>query len=174
MLITESQSDRGTTGTGRRPAPRRPSRTVKVDRPPSGTPITENAPLIRVMIVDDNRAVRSALSAFLLVYDDLELVGEAIDGLEALRLCEHQQPDVILMDLLMPRMDGASATRAIRALYPHTRVLILTGSTEKRLLQKALLAGAIGYWLKEVTSDELAQAIRAAFQGNSAPMPEIA
>lgn len=127
----------------------------------------ENTSLIRVLVVDDHRAVRSALAAFLLAYDDLELAGEASDGLEALRLCEHRQPDVVLMDLLMPRMDGASATRAIRRLYPRVQVLILTGSQEKRLLRDALRAGAIGHWHKEVTSDELASAIRVAHQGHS-------
>jgi NarL family two-component system response regulator LiaR len=130
--------------------------------------------VIRVMVVDDHRAVRSALTAFLLAYDDLELVGEATNGLEALQLCERQQPDVVLMDLLMPHMDGASTTRAIRARYPHTQVLILSGSREEQLAQEALQAGAIGYWLKEITSDELAQAIRAAHQGRPTLASEIA
>jgi NarL family two-component system response regulator LiaR len=125
------------------------------------------------MVVDDHKAVRSALAAFLLAYDDLDMFGEAFDGLEALRLCQHRQPDVILMDLAMPRMDGVSATRAIRALYPHTQVLVLTGSKEEQMLQDALEAGAVGHWLKEITGEELADAIRAAHYGHPAPLPEI-
>jgi NarL family two-component system response regulator LiaR len=125
------------------------------------------------MVVDDHNAVRSALAAFLLAYDDLEIFGEAVNGLEALQLCQHRQPDVILMDLAMPQMDGVSATRAIRARYPHTQVLVLTGSKEERMVQDALEAGAVGHWLKEITSEELAHAIRAAHLGHPAPLLEI-
>lgn len=170
MLTIETQFDRGATSTAALP---HPPQAVDQDGFSATTTSGENVPLIRVLVVDDHRAVRSALTAFLLAYDDLELVGEATDGLEALQLCEHQQPDVILMDLLMPRMDGASATRAIRTLYPQTQVLILTGSQEKRLLRDALRAGAIGYWHNEITSDELAHAIRAVHQRHPVPPPEV-
>lgn len=127
---------------------------------------------IRVMLVDDHAVVRSGLSTFLLAYDDLELVAEASDGAEAWRLCERVRPDVILMDLMMPRMDGAAATRLIRERYPHIQVLILTSFKEDNLVQDALKAGAIGYLLKNVTGVELAQAIRSAYQGRPTLAPE--
>jgi len=127
---------------------------------------------IRVMLVDDHAVVRSGLSAFLLAHDDLDLVAEASDGAEAVRLCERARPDVILMDLMMPRMDGAAATRTIRERYPTIQVLILTSFKEDNLVQEALKAGAIGYLLKNVTATELAQAIRAAYQGRPTLAPE--
>ncbi|MCX6047775.1 MAG: response regulator transcription factor [Chloroflexi bacterium] len=127
---------------------------------------------IRVMLVDDHAVVRSGLSAFLLVYDDLELVAQAADGAEALRLCERFQPDVILMDMMMPRMDGAATTHVIRERYPHIQVLILTSFKEEHLVQEALKAGAIGYLLKNVSADVLATAIRAAHQGRPTLAPE--
>jgi NarL family two-component system response regulator LiaR len=129
---------------------------------------------IRVLIVDDHAVVRSGLSAFLLVYDDLEMVGDAANGAEALRMCEKFQPDVILMDLVMPGMDGAAATRAIRAQYPHIQVIALTSFKEEELVQGALQAGAIGYLLKNVSADELAGAIRAAHSGRPTLAPEAA
>lgn len=127
---------------------------------------------IRVMLVDDHAVVRSGLSAFLLAYDDLELVAEAADGAEAVRLCERLHPDVILMDLIMPRMDGATATRAIRERHPQTQVIILTSFDESNLVQEALKAGAIGYLLKNVTADELVKAIHAAHRGRRTLAPE--
>ncbi|MCL4860821.1 MAG: response regulator transcription factor [Caldilineaceae bacterium] len=168
MLITETQSARGAASTA---TPSDPALAVTQDGSAAEGLTGANRRLIRVLIVDDHRAVRSALTAFLLAYDDLELAGEASDGVEALHFCERQQPDVVLMDLMMPRMDGASATRAIRTVYPQTQVLILTGSYEKRLLREALRAGAVGHWHKEVTSDELAHAIRAAYQGHPVVTP---
>jgi NarL family two-component system response regulator LiaR len=134
----------------------------------------EQAAPIRVMLVDDHAVVRSGLAAFLLAYDDLEFVAEAGDGAEAVRLCERMQPDVILMDLLMPRLDGASATRAIRELYPHIQELILTSFNENQLVQEALQAGAVGYLLKTVTADELATAIRATYHRRATLAPEAA
>jgi NarL family two-component system response regulator LiaR len=107
-----------------------------------------------------------------LVYDDLELVAQAADGAEALRLCERFQPDVILMDMMMPRMDGAATTHAIRERYPQIQVLILTSFKEDHLVQEALKAGAIGYLLKNVSADVLANAIRAAHQGRPTLAPE--
>lgn len=129
---------------------------------------------IHIMLVDDHAVVRSGLAAFLLAFDDFILVGEAADGLEALRVCDRVQPDVILMDLLMPRMDGANATRAIRARYPQIQVLVLTSFKEENLVQDALKAGAIGYLLKDVSADELANAIRAAHRGRPTLAPEAA
>jgi NarL family two-component system response regulator LiaR len=133
-----------------------------------------SAPVIRVMLVDDHKVVRSGLTALLYAYDDLELVGEAEDGEAALRLCMRVQPDVILMDLIMPRMDGPTATRAIRQLYPNVQILVLTSFKEDNLVHDALKAGAIGYLLKNVTPDELANAIRAAHRGRSTLAPEAA
>jgi NarL family two-component system response regulator LiaR len=129
---------------------------------------------IRVMLVDDHAVVRSGLGAFLLVYDDLELVGEASSGEEAVRRCEQLRPDVVLMDLVMPGMDGAAATRAIRERWSGIQVLALTSFKEKELVEGALQAGAIGYLLKNVSADDLADAIRAAYEGRSTLAPEAA
>lgn len=120
---------------------------------------------IRVMLVDDHTVVRSGLSAFLLAYEDLELVGEASGGEEAVQLCDKLNPDVILMDLIMPGMDGAAATRAIRKKCPKIQVIALTSFKEQELVQGALQAGAIGYLLKNVSAEDLANAIRSAFVG---------
>jgi two-component system, NarL family, response regulator LiaR len=135
--------------------------------------MSESKP-IRVLLVDDHAVVRSGLGAFLLVYDDLELIGEAGGGEEAVRLCEKLQPDVVLMDLVMPGMDGAAATRVIRERWPHVQVVALTSFKEKDLVQGVLEAGAIGYMLKNVSADELADAIRAAHSGQSTLAPEAA
>jgi serine phosphatase RsbU (regulator of sigma subunit)/DNA-binding NarL/FixJ family response regulator len=129
---------------------------------------------IRVLLVDDHAVVRRGLSAFLLIFDDLELVGEAGSGEEAVHLCEQLQPDVVLMDLVMPEMNGAAATRAIRERCPQTQVIALTSFMEKDLVQGALEAGAIGYLLKNVSTDELAEAIRAAYDGRPTLAPEAA
>jgi NarL family two-component system response regulator LiaR len=135
--------------------------------------MTESNP-IRVLLVDDHAVVRSGLSAFLLVHDDLELVGEAAGGEDAVRLCQRVRPDVVLMDLVMPGMDGAEATRAIRERCPETQIIALTSFREEELVQGALQAGAIGYLLKNVTADELADAIRAAHAGRPTLAPEAA
>ncbi|HEY44625.1 MAG TPA: response regulator transcription factor [Anaerolineae bacterium] len=129
---------------------------------------------IRVLLVDDHRVVRSGLSAFLLAFDDLELVGEADSGETAILLCNKVKPDVVLMDLVMPGMDGAEATQAIREQYPDVQVIALTSFKEEDLVQRALKAGAIGYLLKNVTADELAEAIRAAKAGQPTLAPEAA
>lgn len=127
---------------------------------------------IRVMIVDDHAVVRSGLAAFLLVYDDLELVAEAGSGAEALHLCPEKQPHVVLMDLVMPEMDGAATTRAIKEMCPQVQVVALTSFREEELVQGALQAGAIGYLLKNVAADDLAEAIRAAYAGRPTLAPE--
>jgi NarL family two-component system response regulator LiaR len=129
---------------------------------------------IRVMLVDDHTVVRSGLSAFLMAYDDLELVGEAGNGEEAVRKCEQLCPDVILMDLVMPVMDGATATREIRKKCPSTQVIALTSFKEQELVQGAVQAGAIGYLLKNVSADELAKAIRSAKAGHPTLSSEAA
>jgi NarL family two-component system response regulator LiaR len=129
---------------------------------------------IRVMLVDDHNVVRSGLATFLRAYDDLELVGEAKNGLEALNLCRKRKPDVILMDLMMPEMDGIAATRAILADCPDIKIVAMTSFEEEKLVQGVLAAGAISYLLKNVTSDELAKAIRDAVSGRSTLSPEAA
>jgi NarL family two-component system response regulator LiaR len=129
---------------------------------------------IRVLLVDDHAVVRSGLSAFLLAFDDLELAGEAGSGEEAVRLCDRLQPDVVLMDLVMPGMDGAQATHAIREKCPAIQVIALTSFKEKELVEGAMEAGAIGYLLKDVSAHELARAIREAHAGRPTLAPEAA
>ena len=129
---------------------------------------------IQVMLVDDHNVVRSGLATFLKAYDDLELVGEAKNGLEALNLCHIKKPDVILMDLMMPEMDGIAATRAILADYPEIKIIAMTSFEEEELVQGVLSAGAMGYLLKNVTADDLAKAIRDAVSGRSTLSPEAA
>jgi NarL family two-component system response regulator LiaR len=129
---------------------------------------------IRVMLVDDHNVVRSGLATFLKAYDDLELVGEAGNGVEAVNLCHRNKPDVILMDLMMPEMDGIAATRAILDDYPDVKIIAMTSFEEEELVHGVLAAGAISYLLKNVTSDELAAAIRAASLGKSTLSPEAA
>ncbi|MBK8049104.1 MAG: response regulator transcription factor [Anaerolineales bacterium] len=117
------------------------------------------------MIVDDHAVVRGGLSKFIQVYSDLELVGEAGSGEEAVQLVQRLRPDVILMDLKMPGMDGVAATRAVREKCPSCHVIVLTSFAEDGIVQGALQAGATGYLLKNVTAAELATAIRAAHAG---------
>jgi NarL family two-component system response regulator LiaR len=128
--------------------------------------------LIRVVIVDDHDMVRRGLAAFLRVKPELDLVGEARDGQEALQVCAVVHPDVVLMDLVMPRMGGAEATRAIRARWPDVQVVALTSFEERELVREALGAGAISYLLKNVSVDDLAAAIHAAHAGRSTLAPE--
>jgi two-component system, NarL family, response regulator LiaR len=135
--------------------------------------MTQGEP-IRVLLVDDHAVVRSGLSAFLLAFEDLKLVGEASSGEEAVRLCDQLAPDVVLMDLVMPGMDGAQATRAIRNKCPAIQVIALTSFKEQELVEGVLEAGAIGYLLKNVSADELARAIREAHAGRPTLAPEAA
>lgn len=121
---------------------------------------------IRVLIVDDSVAVRSALTTFLHAFDDLELVGEASGGQEAIELCLQTQPDVVLMDLVMPGMataGSATVIRAIRGRWPKTQVIAMTTFQEIDLARRAAEAGAICCLLKNVSADELAKVIRAAY-----------
>lgn len=123
--------------------------------------------VIRVMLVDDHAVVREGLARFLFVDKGLELVGEAENGEEAVRRAQLLHPDVILMDLKMPGMDGVAATRKIRETCPGTHVIVLTSFAEDGMVQGALQAGANGYLLKNVTAAELASAIRAAHAGRT-------
>lgn len=129
---------------------------------------------IRIMLVDDHTMVRRGLATFLLVFDDFKLVGEAENGANAIQICAEVLPDVILMDMVMPEMDGASATRAIRQKFPQVQVLALTSFKEGELIKSALEAGAIGYVLKDISADDLARAIRAAHAGRATLSPDVA
>ncbi|MCZ7549528.1 MAG: response regulator transcription factor [Anaerolineales bacterium] len=132
------------------------------------------AKTIRVMLVDDHAVVRSGLGAFLLAHDDLELAGEASSGERAVAMCQQTRPDVVLMDLMMPGMDGVTATKLIREKYPAVQVIALTSFKEREMVEGALQAGAIGYLLKDVSADELAHAIRAAAAGKPTLASEAA
>jgi two-component system, NarL family, response regulator LiaR len=129
---------------------------------------------IRVMLVDDHTMVRRGLAAFLKVFDDLQLAGEAESGEAAIQLCAEVMPDVVLMDMVMPDMDGAATTRLIRQQFPQVQVIALTSFKEGDLVKNALEAGAIGYLLKDVSADQLVQAIRAAHAGRATLSPEAA
>lgn len=129
---------------------------------------------IQVLIVDDHPIVRDGLKSMLLAFDDLRLAGEAGDGNQALACCQLNQPDVILMDIFMPGMDGIAATRAVRERYPQVKVIMLTSSVHDGLAQDALQAGAVGYLLKNAPINTLAEAIRSAYAGQLALSPEIA
>ena len=135
--------------------------------------MTENE-RIRVMIVDDHAVVRSGLGTFLSVIPDLELVGEAEGGEEAIVRCGLLKPNVVLMDLMMPGTNGVEATRIIRAKYPSIQIIALTSFQEDTLVQDVLQAGAIGYLMKNVSARELASAIRSAHSGKMTLSPEAA
>lgn len=129
---------------------------------------------IRVMLVDDHTMVRRGLATFLKIFDDLQLVGEAESGEMALQLCADVLPDVILMDMVLPAMDGAATTRVIRQRFPQVQVIALTSFKTGDLVRNALESGAIGYLLKDVSADELVAAIRAAHAGRATLSPEVA
>jgi NarL family two-component system response regulator LiaR len=129
---------------------------------------------IRIMLVDDHAVVRSGLSAFLTVNPDLELVGEAENGEQAVIRANLLKPDVILMDLMMPVMDGVAATRAIKQQNPGIQIVALTSFQEDELVQNAMKAGAIGYLMKNVSARELAAAIHSAKEGKMTLSPEAA
>ncbi len=122
---------------------------------------------IRVMVVDDHMVVRNGIKFSLGAVDDIDLVGEAGDGREALHVCANTQPDVILMDMKMPDIDGVAATEAIKKQYPQIQVIALTSFQEPKLVQQALQAGATGYLLKDATFNELVTAIRTVHAGQS-------
>jgi NarL family two-component system response regulator LiaR len=119
------------------------------------------------MVVDDHAMVRRGLVTFLKVFDDLQLVGEAESGEAAIKLCGEVRPDVVLMDMVMQGMDGATTTKVIRQNFPQVQVLALTSFKEGDLIKNTLEAGAIGYLLKDVSAEDLASAIRAAHIGRA-------
>ena len=125
--------------------------------------------MIRVLIADNHTMVRNGLTMFLKSYPDIELVGEAANGYEAVGLCGTLHPDVVLMDLLMPEMDGVTATSEIVQAYPNVRVIALTSFNEDQLIYSAFKAGIVAYLLKDCTADELVAAIRNAHTGKDRP-----
>ena len=131
-----------------------------------------DTPRIRVLIADDHAVVRNGLRFFLLAYDSLEPIGEASSGEECVTLCGELQPDVVLMDLMMPGIGGVAAIREIRQRYPRTQVIALTSFVDDRTVQAALKAGAISYLLKNVSADDLVAAIQAAQSGRATLAPE--
>ena len=130
--------------------------------------------MIRVVIADDHGVVRGGLAQLLGTLDDVELVGAAANGTEAVAVCGEQHPDVVLMDLEMPEMDGIEATRRIKEAQPEVAVVILTSFSDRERILRALDAGAAGYLLKDAESDELARSIRAAARGDAPLDPKAA
>lgn len=129
---------------------------------------------IRVLLVDDQALFREALHTLLSVQPDIEVVGEAGDGEEALRLVAQHHPDVVLMDLQMPVMDGVAATRRLQAGYPASRAIMLTTFDDDEYVFEGLRAGAIGYLLKDVSAQKLVEAIQSAARGETFLQPSIA
>ncbi len=132
----------------------------------NNTPTTSTKTITRVLIAEDHQMVRLGLVAMLEAFDDLLLVGEAMNGREAIKLCERQHPHVVLMDILMPQMDGIEATAQITRRFPNIHVIALTSYDQPGTVNTVLQAGAIGYLLKNVTAHQLADAIRAARRGH--------
>jgi len=128
---------------------------------------------IRIMLVDDHDMVRRGMAVFLQALPDMELVGEAADGTEAIELVEQIQPDVILMDVMMPEMSGIEATRRIKARYPAVQILMLSSSKDEESIKSAIQAGAIGYVLKNVGINEMAEAVRNASHGQATLSPAV-
>ncbi len=129
---------------------------------------------IRVLIADDHAVVRNGLGSFLMAYEEFALVGEAKNGEQAVRMVAECRPDVVLMDLVMPGMDGTAATQKIKEQYPHVQVIALSSFKDRELVEGAIQAGAIGYLLKDLSAEQLAQAIRMAYAGKPTLAPEAA
>lgn len=127
---------------------------------------------IKVLIVDDHLIVRRGLIILFENFDEFEVVGETSNGQMALTLCEHQQPDVVLMDLMMPIMSGVETIQMLVSLYPQIKIVVLSSEISNELLQEALQAGAIGYLLKNGSVDDVAEAIRRAYRGQSTLAPQ--
>jgi len=128
---------------------------------------------IRVLIADDQRVVRDGLSMLVSLIDDVEIVGLASDGTEAVRLAEAQRPDVILMDLRMPGVDGATATAQVRERLPGTQVLVLTTYADEAAILAALRAGALGYLTKDASAEQIEAAVRAVYAGQTHLDPAV-
>ncbi|MBA3073198.1 MAG: response regulator transcription factor, partial [Anaerolineae bacterium] len=135
-----------------------------------GEPVNHTPP-IRILIVDDHAMVRSGLRMFLMAFDDLDLVGEAVNGVEAVNLAAKLNPDIILMDLIMPNMDGLHATQKIHKKFPRIKIIALTSFTESQLIDDAFKAGISGFLYKDATANELANIIRNINSGNVSYSP---
>ncbi len=129
---------------------------------------------ISVLIADDHAVVRQGLQAFLQTQDDVDVVGEAADGEEAVRQVRELVPDVVLMDLVMPKLDGIAAIREMRALSPSTKVIVLTSFADDEKVIAAVKAGAAGYLLKDIQPQELGDAIRTVYRGEALLHPTVA
>lgn len=136
--------------------------------------MTETVPRTRVLVVDDHPMVRRGLRDFLELYDDFEVVGEASDGLAAIALASTTNPDVVVMDLRMPRLDGIEATRELRASQPGVEIVAITGSVDEDRVMAAIEAGAAGFVLKDADADDIAAAVRAARNGELYLDPAVA
>ena len=123
--------------------------------------------MIKVLIVDDHPLVRQGINALLDIYDDIEVTGEAENGREAMEMCKKFKPDIVLMDLIMPEINGVEATREILKDWPSIKVVILTSYIDKKLIEDSLRVGAIGYVLKNISGDDLVEIIRNADKGKS-------
>ena len=130
--------------------------------------------MIRIVIADDHQVVRSGLEQLIGTFDDVELVGSARDGEEAVRICEETRPDVAFLDLAMPNLDGIEATRRIRTSLPGTQIVAFTSFSDRERILRALDAGAVGYLLKDSEPDELHRAIQAAARGEAPLTPKAA
>ena len=139
-----------------------------------GVKLVDEAPRIRVLLVDDHAVVRMGLRAFFDLLPDIEVVGEAADGSEGVAMARRLTPDVVLMDLLMPNMDGVTAIGRIKAELPETEIVTMTSFIEEEKVTAALEAGASGYVLKDAEAEEVAQAIRAAYAGEVHLDPQVA
>jgi NarL family two-component system response regulator LiaR len=130
-----------------------------------------NSNEIRLLIVDDHKVVRNGLKIFISLFEEIELVGEAQNGQQALEQCIQHEPDVVLMDMIMPVMDGPTAIRTIRKRFPSIQFIALTSFEEEELVHRAITAGAISYLYKDVEEEELIEAIHAAHEGRSVVAP---
>jgi two-component system, NarL family, response regulator LiaR len=129
---------------------------------------------IRILVVDDENVVREGFVAILRLQDDMQVVGEALDGLQAVQLARKTKPDVILLDLAMPHQDGLTTIPQIKEILPDTRILVLTGTAESDRVFQALKSGALGFLLKDATRVQLLQAIREVANGQASIQPSIA
>ncbi|MCE7980044.1 MAG: DNA-binding response regulator [Caldilinea sp. CFX5] len=125
------------------------------------------------MLVDHDAVIHSGLKTLLCDYEDIQIMVEAADGEEAVRLCTLYRPDVMLMEMMLPRMNGLAATRVIHARHPNIQVVMFTNTANYALIREALTAGATGYWLKNASSEELVKAIRHAHRGYTTLSPEV-
>jgi NarL family two-component system response regulator LiaR len=144
------------------------------DRPAAPLPVTPAPPRIKVLLVDDHAVVRQGLRTFLELQDDMTIVGEAANGLEAIEQARQCQPDIVLLDLMMPKMGGVEATPQIIAASLQSRVIILTSFGEDDQVIPAIRAGAQGYLLKDIPPRDLVQAVREAYQGKTQLHPDVA